>query len=83
MLSAYSEVYPAAAVGQFLGLQQRYTLDLKAFIVRLEMAKQRVDQRIADSELTPIKRPVAYLYAMLAKELAEQATIGELAGRIP
>jgi len=76
ILSTYHEAYPAAAVGQFLGLQQRYTLDLQLFVVALELAKQRVDQRIADvDELGPIKRPVAYLYAVLAKDLAEQTPL--------
>ena len=73
ILIAYHEAYPAAAVGQFLGLQQRYVLDLPPFVAALERAKARVDERIADAdELAPIKRPVAYLYAVLAKDLAEQ-----------
>ncbi len=73
ILIAYHEAYPAAAVGQFLGLQQRYTLDLQLFVAALDRAKARVDERIAAAdELAPIKRPVAYLYAVLAKDLAEQ-----------
>ena len=76
ILIAYHEAYPAAAIGQFLGLQQRYALDLQLFVVALELAKQRVDQRIADGDdLGPIKRPVAYLYAVLAKDLADQTPV--------
>ena len=47
ILTAYHEAYPAAAVGQFFGLQQRYALDLQPFVVALERAKARVDERIA------------------------------------
>jgi hypothetical protein len=71
ILDTYQEAYPAAAVGQFLGLRCRYGLDSRTFGEALRRAKQRVDERIADaSELGPVTRPVAYLYAALAKDLA-------------
>ena len=74
VLTAYREVHPAAAAGQFLGLQQRYHLDLQGFAEALDRARQRVDQRLADAgQLGPVRRPLAYLYAVLARDLAEQA----------
>jgi hypothetical protein len=75
ILAAYQEAHPAAAVGQFLGLKQRYTLDLPAFAQALAAARRRVDERLAAAgDLGPVKRPVAYLYAALAKDLSDAAT---------
>jgi hypothetical protein len=77
ILAAYQEAHPAAAVGQFLGLRQRYKLDLPAFAQALGQARRRVDERLAAAgELGPVKRPVAYLYAALAQDLAAAAPAG-------
>ena len=76
ILDRYQDPAPAAALGQFAGLQQRYHLAPQAFALALAEAVRQLEERleaVQQAVLGHVRRPVAYLYAVLAQLLAERA----------